>query len=349
MDPIGEKILEVAKAELGYREESGGYTKYGDWYGKNVDKSPYFATAAWCDMFLAWAAHKAGVAEWAGQFAYTPFHAAWFKQQGAWGADPQPGAIVFFDWGGSKSLDAIDHVGIVEKVEGNRIHTIEGNADGVHLKRKVRTPDTIVGYGYPSKVKVKGKSVESVTSSGAPPEKYVPKHAAPAPKVDSLGGGATAVAATQGVAPRERENPPQEQHLPGLTDLLTIALAGSVALAVGKSAVVKLPELRIPGSLRLEGLRLPTSSPIRVRKRGRHHRTPVALPADVTPADLAAADRETVAMPLVSAAVAAEAEDREFWSQISRLEEEGDLEFWSAIADAVAEAEVKVPASGERA
>ncbi|SEF59331.1 CHAP domain-containing protein [Thermomonospora echinospora] len=327
MDPIGEKLLDIAKTELGYREKSGGYTKYGDWYGKNVDNNSYFKNAPWCDMFLAWAADKAGVADWAGQFAYTPFHAKWFREEGAWGTKPKPGAIIFFDWSGSKSLDAIDHVGIVEKVEGKTIHTIEGNVDGVHLKRKERTAGTIVGYGYPAKVVVPGRTVESVTSGATRDteqgtgQEHVPGHAAPGSSTDR---GAPADhgmpgTATRDVGPRGQDVS-SDQPISAL-DVLTIVILGSVALAVGKAVLTRVPA------------GLPASSPVRFRKRGRHHRTPVALPVGVTPADLAAADSSTAPMRAVTAAVAAEAEDREFWSQVSHLREDDDLAYWGSMAE----------------
>lgn len=151
MDPIGKKLLDIAKKELGYTEHGDGYTKFGEWYRKNVDgdHDEYFSTAPWCDMFLAWAADKADVTDQAGQFASTVEHAKWFKKHDAWGHDPEPGAIVFYDWNGSHDIDQIDHVGIVEKVDGHTLHTIEGNAEGYKLMRKTRDTGTVVGYGYP--------------------------------------------------------------------------------------------------------------------------------------------------------------------------------------------------------
>ncbi|GAA0943440.1 hypothetical protein GCM10009560_56830 [Nonomuraea longicatena] len=106
-------------------------------------------------MFIAWAADKAGVGEYVGQFAWTPSHAAWFIKQGAWSDKPEPGALVFYDWGGGKSYKGIDHVGIVEKVDGKKIRTIEANVDKVWLKRKFRDTEKVVGYGLPRVVKQK--------------------------------------------------------------------------------------------------------------------------------------------------------------------------------------------------
>ncbi|MFD8564524.1 CHAP domain-containing protein [Streptosporangium canum] len=154
MSSIPEGLLEAARKDLGYREKNNGYTKFGDWYYANVDTStPYFKTAPWCDMFITWAANQAGVQDYVGEFAYTVDHAKWFRKHDAWSDKPEPGALVFYDWSGSRSVDGIDHVGIVEKVEGRKIKTIEANVDGVWLKRKERDQGKVVGYGLPRKVR----------------------------------------------------------------------------------------------------------------------------------------------------------------------------------------------------
>ncbi|MGW0586921.1 CHAP domain-containing protein [Streptosporangium sp. NPDC002607] len=150
-----QKFIKLLESQLGYSEKSGGYTKFGDWYGRTVEFDADYTAAPWCDMYLSWAAAKLGYEEWIGQFAYTVYHARWFRQQDAWGTTPKPGAIVFFDWSGSKRIDGIDHVGIVTRVEGDRIHTIEGNIDGGIAKRKERDTGKVVGYGYPEKIKAR--------------------------------------------------------------------------------------------------------------------------------------------------------------------------------------------------
>ncbi|HEY8482741.1 MAG TPA: CHAP domain-containing protein [Spirillospora sp.] len=314
MDPIGKKLLDIAKKELGYTEKADGYTKYGNWWTENVDgdHDDYFKTAPWCDMFLAWAADKADVTDQVGQFAATVDHAKWFDEHDAFGREPEPGAIVFFDWNGSDDIDQIDHVGIVEKVDGDTLHTIEGNADGYKLMRKTRDMDTVVGFGYPSKVKVESKPAE---------KKYVPKHAKPAPTVDKVGAPASSTTT------HEQETAAPEEHLPAqeiaLGSVLAFVLCGTFALAAGRAAAAKAP----------------SSSPIRIRKRGKHHRPskPVSLPADMTPADLDRADAGTVVMPALSQAAAHEAEDREFWGRIAHLEEDAELAFWNSLHDEVSE------------
>jgi hypothetical protein len=309
MDPIGQKLLEVAKGQLGYNEKSSGYTKYGDWYGKHVDNDASFATAPWCDMFLAWAADKAGVQDWAGEFASTPDHASWFKKQHAWGHKPEPGAIVFFSWSGGQSIGDIEHVGIVESVHGSTLRTIEANHNN-HLGRTTRDVSQVVGYGYPSKVKVK-----TAPQAG---QKYAPKHSAPPPSAQALTQQSQPRHETQTTAAHDPA-PPMPDQQAALTGLLAVVLFGTVALAIGKSKV-----------------RVPMPAPnVRVRKRGKHHRTPVELPAEVSVADLDAADAGTAIMPALSAAAAAQAEDQEFWGKITELEEDVELAFWNTLHSAV--------------
>lgn len=156
LDPIAEKLLKTVRKELGYREKAGQHTKFGHWYAERV-QDPQYKNAPWCDMFIAWAADKAGISEYVGEFAWTPSHAVWFIQQGAWTQEPEPGALVFFDWKGGKDYKGIDHVGIVERVKGEKIHTIEANVDRVWLKRKVRDTDKVVGYGLPRVVKARAE------------------------------------------------------------------------------------------------------------------------------------------------------------------------------------------------
>ncbi|WP_018658068.1 CHAP domain-containing protein [Actinomadura flavalba] len=320
MDPVGKQLLAVAEKELGYREKSGGYTKYGEWYGKKFeDGDSYFTTAPWCDMFLAWAAHQVGVQEWAGEFAATIQHARWFEENDAWGTKPEPGAIVFFAWSGSKSIGSIQHVGIVEKVEGSTIHTIEANTDGVHLKRKERDPGTIVGYGYPGRVEVAGKAVPGTPEAKAQAKAeaeaaYTPRHAAPGTDAMAVAPNAGVPATRTGSGARPADGPAISPDLV-VGSALALAVCGTVALGAGRSLAA----------------RMPAQSPVRVRRRGKHHRTPVALPADVTPADLDSADAGTLVMPAVTAAVAAEAEDREFWGRVSTLEDDQDLRFWDTL------------------
>ena len=60
------------------------------------------------------------------------------------------GDIIFFDWADSNDGKA-DHVGIVDRVENNRVYTIEGNTSGDMCKQNVYNigSSAILGYGTP--------------------------------------------------------------------------------------------------------------------------------------------------------------------------------------------------------
>lgn len=61
------------------------------------------------------------------------------------------GDIIFFDWADSNDGKA-DHVGIVDRVENNKVYTIEGNTSGDMCKQNVYDvgSSVILGYGTPS-------------------------------------------------------------------------------------------------------------------------------------------------------------------------------------------------------
>ena len=143
------RILSAARAELGYSPEPDGRTKFGQWYADKIAHDQGFAGAAWCDMFVSWCAHKAGVAGQVGQFAATMNHAAWFHHRHHWHTQPHVGAIVFFNF--PDEPDPIDHVGLVEWVRNDgSIIVLEGNA-GPAPGKVLRTnySSFVAGYGYP--------------------------------------------------------------------------------------------------------------------------------------------------------------------------------------------------------
>lgn len=143
------QLIDVAASQLGYKETPSGsnLTKYGKWYG--MDGEP------WCDMFVSWVANEVGMLDDIGKFAYCPYHVDYFKKRDRWvkPGGAKPGDICFFTSGGVAS-----HVGIVEWVDGDVIHTIEGNTSvtsndngGAVMRRERRETGgfRIMGYGRP--------------------------------------------------------------------------------------------------------------------------------------------------------------------------------------------------------
>lgn len=134
-------IVEVAASQIG----NVGGQPYWSWYG-------FSGRVEWCACFVSWCANECGYIE-AGavpKFAACSAGVQWFKSAGLWhdrGYEPQPGDIVFFDWGGDGGAD---HVGIVESCDGSTVHTIEGNTSDSCARRSYRVGSaSILGYGTP--------------------------------------------------------------------------------------------------------------------------------------------------------------------------------------------------------
>lgn len=147
-------ILKVARKCLGMREPNAIQRWYESRNGNLGGNWP------WCDASVTYWAFKSGNHKAVcpkGDRAYTVAHAQDFKRISRWYPGTpanvrkaKPGDIVFFDWEGSDSVGAIDHVGIVEKNLGKgRLQTIEGNTSN-RCMRKVRTANMIAGYGRPA-------------------------------------------------------------------------------------------------------------------------------------------------------------------------------------------------------
>ena len=166
------KIVQIAQNEVGYKESGNNQTKYGEWYGMQDE---------WCNIFVSWCANQAGISEdIIPKMAYVPSTANWYDAKGqyknskAFGGNyiPLAGDIVLFDY--NRNTDS-DHIGIVEKVEGNKLYTIEGNKDNM-VKREIYSLDSkdIRAYCVPAYEK-KGDNIEdegNVESEGFEVKKY---------------------------------------------------------------------------------------------------------------------------------------------------------------------------------
>lgn len=162
-------VLSIAAGEIGYREKasncdldsktgnagSGNYTKYARdlW-----DANPHFYQGPkqgyeWCCVFVDWCIYNA--CGWDAEYAqrakfYTgpygagvEFAAQYYKAAGEWYTDPKPGDQIFF---GNYA-----HTGLVEKVDGNTVCTIEGNENNMVCRRSyAKDSSYIKGYGRPA-------------------------------------------------------------------------------------------------------------------------------------------------------------------------------------------------------
>lgn len=140
-----ERIVLIGSCFLGYREGRNNDNIFGDWYG--IPNQP------WCAMFVSYCMNKAGVLpNVVKKFASCSIGWKWFRSKGQTrnrGYIPQKGDIIFFDWEPEKG-DGIDHVGIVNNVNGEYIYTLEGNHDDqVNIYKYHINDARIYGYAVP--------------------------------------------------------------------------------------------------------------------------------------------------------------------------------------------------------
>ena len=134
-----QQIVSVAMGQIG---NSGG-EKFWSWYG-------FDSHVEWCACFVSWCADQSGLIE-SGKvpkFSLCSSGVTWFQGKNKWqsgGTTPSAGMIIFFDWDHDGTSD---HVGIVEKCEGGRVYTIEGNSsDQVRQRNYAVDYSSIIGYG----------------------------------------------------------------------------------------------------------------------------------------------------------------------------------------------------------
>jgi hypothetical protein len=149
----GRRALAEALRHVGVRETPPGsnHTMFGRWFG--ADGVPWCAIfASYCfdvgaGVVLCRGWHGAGVGPRG--VAYVPTLAAWLKATGRWVEEPRPGDLAIFDWDGGLP----DHVGIVIRVEGDTLHTVDGNTavgndvNGGEVMRRHRSRTLAAGFG----------------------------------------------------------------------------------------------------------------------------------------------------------------------------------------------------------
>lgn len=144
-----DQIISLAEAQIGVAETPPGSNRViynTDYYGSEVSGAGY----PWCCAFIWWLFKNLGASDLfcGGQkTAYCPFVMNYAKQHNQWvTSDYQPGDLVLFDW----DKDGIaDHIGLVTRVSGSSVHTVEGNVDEA-VRAMQRTTLTIMGAYRPA-------------------------------------------------------------------------------------------------------------------------------------------------------------------------------------------------------
>ena len=148
--PGAQGALDRARGMLGLNEHSNTAEINKVTKESGIDSS----TTPWCAAFAINILKDAGILDTTGlkNPNYCPEIVRWAKEKNIWmerGSTPKPGDAILFDWGADGNSD---HIGIVEKVEGGKITTIEGNSsDSVKRNSYEINSSKILGF-----VKTKG-------------------------------------------------------------------------------------------------------------------------------------------------------------------------------------------------
>lgn len=153
---IRNKLVQIAQAEIGTCEPTGDDKYIQVW--NTLGHTKFALNVAWCAIFVTWCKIHAGISSnVVPDYASCNAGMKWFKDKAkfqfskAYGGNyvPLTGDIVFFTGNYSKTNSS--HTGIVEKVEGNVLYTIEGNtSDAVHERKYDLSNKYILGYGTPA-------------------------------------------------------------------------------------------------------------------------------------------------------------------------------------------------------
>lgn len=148
------KLCAWALSQVGYHEGPDNQTKYAE----NVDLQRMYGwkpqNQPWCDVFVDSGFIACFGLPAACAMTYQPMGAGsalcrqsaqYYKEHGAFYQRPEIGDQAFFYASGD-----INHTGIVVRVDGGSVHTIEGNSSDMVAERVYSVSDSkIAGYGRP--------------------------------------------------------------------------------------------------------------------------------------------------------------------------------------------------------
>lgn len=153
-------ILDIARGWIGRKESNGSHHEIIDIYNNHKPLARGYKvkyTDSWCATFVSACAIKCGYTDIILTECSCNQMINGFKKIGRWCEDDahvsSPGDIIFYDWqdnGVGDNKGSSDHVGIVEKVEGNTITVIEGNKNDAVARRTIKVNGKYIrGYGLP--------------------------------------------------------------------------------------------------------------------------------------------------------------------------------------------------------
>ena len=175
MSCTADQFVNQMASWVGYSEANGKYKKIIDLYNSHKPLARGYKlkyTDEWCDGTISACAIACNAVDIIGTEVGCEQHVKIFKRLGIWIEDgritPRKGDIILFNWDdNSQPNDGYsDHIGVVEKVSGNTITTIEGNKSSAVGRRTLKVgAGNIRGYARPKyKAESSGGSTTNLTA-----------------------------------------------------------------------------------------------------------------------------------------------------------------------------------------
>ena len=152
------QVVQTAESYLGCRESDGSHEAIINLYNAHEPLAQNYTvqyTDSWCATFVSAVSIRCGLTDIIPTECSCERLIGLFGELDCWQEDdnytPLPVYIIFFDWDEKRLGDCngwADHVGIVEKIEGSTVYTVEGNSsDAVNKRSYDINNGTIMGYG----------------------------------------------------------------------------------------------------------------------------------------------------------------------------------------------------------
>lgn len=173
------KVVATAAAWLGCKESNGSHKKIIDVYNGHRPLARGYAvkyTDPWCATYVSAVAIACGLTDILPTECSCSKMIELFKKLGAWvesdSYTPQPADVCFYDWDDSGKGDNTghpEHVGLVERVQGQKIYVIEGNYSNSVKRRTIKIDGKYIrGYGVPDYAGKAGAAAPTAPTAPAP-------------------------------------------------------------------------------------------------------------------------------------------------------------------------------------
>lgn len=179
------KAVATAVAWLGCKESNGSHKKIIDLYNSHRPLARGYKvkyTDPWCATAVSAVSIACNLTDIFPTECSCSKMIDLFKKLGSWvesdSYTPQPADVCFYDWddtGKGDNTGHSDHVGLVEKVQGDTIYVIEGNYSNAVKRRTIKINGKYIrGYGVPNYASKAGRATTTPAAPAAPAEPAAP-------------------------------------------------------------------------------------------------------------------------------------------------------------------------------